>query len=324
MKRAILLRQRPGLGDMALLAPTVKALREKRGFEHVVVVTDESYIFGALRDTALMVPGVDDVMCVPMLERTTPENRHYDRTLGGSAPDLVEFMRDFFDEPGDEVFDLNTAFLKHEWAWEGQPPHVKPVRYGIAEFWLRHLDLWEDGMDALPRLDVPEAVQAQVDADFDLAEDDRPLLGIVLRAGDPRRDWDDGGYTRTKSILTWAHSNGYRAVTIDRERTVYDPHTVACVGRSMPYVAAVIARCRCVLTPDTGLMHVAQAVGTPTVSLWGVVDPRLRTMGYRTIRVPQRPTPDSSRPGDYSDLRRIPLGETLDGITRVMSMPTPA
>jgi heptosyltransferase-2/heptosyltransferase-3 len=42
---------------------------------------------------------------------------------------------------------------------------------------------------------------------------------------------------------------------------------------SLPELAAVYGRCRLVLGPDSGPLHVAVAAGTPTVHLYGPADP---------------------------------------------------
>ncbi|MDH3446026.1 MAG: glycosyltransferase family 9 protein, partial [Deltaproteobacteria bacterium] len=52
------------------------------------------------------------------------------------------------------------------------------------------------------------------------------------------------------------------------------------VGRtSLREAVAIIERARVCLGPDTGLMHIAAAMGTPAVSLWGATDP-VRTGPY--------------------------------------------
>jgi len=43
----------------------------------------------------------------------------------------------------------------------------------------------------------------------------------------------------------------------------------------LPYLAAVIARCRLFLGNDSGVTHLAAAVGTPTIALFGPTDPRI-------------------------------------------------
>ncbi|MCC7494612.1 MAG: lipopolysaccharide heptosyltransferase II [Fimbriimonadaceae bacterium] len=47
-------------------------------------------------------------------------------------------------------------------------------------------------------------------------------------------------------------------------------------GRTvLPHLAAVLARCAAVVANDTGPLHIAAALGVPTVALFGPTDPRL-------------------------------------------------
>jgi ADP-heptose:LPS heptosyltransferase len=51
-------------------------------------------------------------------------------------------------------------------------------------------------------------------------------------------------------------------------------------------LAALLSLCDLVVTNDTGPMHLAGAVGTPTVSLWGPSDPdEVRQVGAPDVRV---------------------------------------
>jgi lipopolysaccharide heptosyltransferase II len=66
----------------------------------------------------------------------------------------------------------------------------------------------------------------------------------------------------------------------DEAERIAQVEVVNLVGRtSLRDAVAIIARARFCVGPDTGLMHIAAAMGTPVVSLWGATDP-LRTGPY--------------------------------------------
>lgn len=53
---------------------------------------------------------------------------------------------------------------------------------------------------------------------------------------------------------------------------------------SLREAVGIIARAKICIGPDTGLMHLAAAVGTPVVSLWGATDPqRTGPYGFETL-----------------------------------------
>lgn len=77
-----------------------------------------------------------------------------------------------------------------------------------------------------------------------------------------------------------------------------------CVGRtSLRESIGVLARAKVAVGPDTGLMHLSAAVGTPVISLWGATSPaRTGPFGYEDLVV----TGKAACSPCY--LRRCPIG----------------
>ena len=219
------------------------------------------------------------------------------------------------------MIDCNTAFIQFEREHQGNPP------YGIAEFWLRHHDLYETGVSLLPQYTVSHEARRAVDSW--LSEHNpqgKPMVGIVLRAGDPVRDWDFDNKAGT--IAAWLHTSGYLPVGIDWQRPLNSPYGLSYVGKRLDSVAALLERCKVVLTPDTGLLHLAQAVGTPQVALWGIMPPELRVADYDCVVVPKESLGYcAATDGDcrcswkfqqWSCLRRITPTMIINGLQEVL------
>ncbi|HEX6510684.1 MAG TPA: glycosyltransferase family 9 protein, partial [Chloroflexota bacterium] len=66
---------------------------------------------------------------------------------------------------------------------------------------------------------------------------------------------------------------------------------------ALPELAAFYRRCRVVLGPDNGPLHLARSVGTPTVALFGPADPALfgprpqQRPRHAVVRLPWRCIP---------------------------------
>lgn len=96
-----------------------------------------------------------------------------------------------------------------------------------------------------------------------------------------------------------------------------------CGKTSLDLAMAVIERCRMFVTNDSGLMHVAAAVGTPTVAVFGSTD-HLATgpMGAltRIVRHPVDCAPclKPECPGDFGCMTAIEPDEVWDAMERLM------
>lgn len=96
-------------------------------------------------------------------------------------------------------------------------------------------------------------------------------------------------------------------------------------------LAAVVAHARCVVAGDSGVAHLASALGTPSVVLFGPVAPRLwgppRSGPHRVLWHPA-PADDPLRPGDAhgrvpdARLLRVSVPEVLAAVRALPAPPT--
>jgi heptosyltransferase-2 len=130
----------------------------------------------------------------------------------------------------------------------------------------------------VPHLSVPDAARTQFD-ELLTTRGDGPLVGLFPGSHAASRRWAAQSFAALAARLA---SQGYRVVIFGgpRERAI----TSQVAGRAatdlggrtdLQTLAAGLASCALVVTNDSGPLHVAAAVGTPTISLWGAGDPRI-------------------------------------------------
>jgi heptosyltransferase-2 len=91
---------------------------------------------------------------------------------------------------------------------------------------------------------------------------------------------------------------------------------------SLPTLAALLRRCRVLITNDTGTMHLAVAVGTPVISLFGSTAPEWTGPLGEHDQVIRKELPcapcfqRTCRFGTYECLTRISVAEVLDAARR--------
>ena len=119
-----------------------------------------------------------------------------------------------------------------------------------------------------------------------------PLVGLFPGAHAPARRWPAERFVK---LAGGVHQAGARIVVLggpaERDLTARvaaaAPGALDTGGRTDLFdLAALLSLCDLVVTNDTGPMHLAGAVGTPTVSLWGPSDPEeVRQVGAPDFRV---------------------------------------
>jgi len=301
---SILLIRPDHLGDLLFTTPALRALRQ---------AFPQARITGLVGPWAEAVvasnPCLDEVMLCPFPGFTRQPKRsiiepyivlgHYARLLREKEFDLAVVLR------FDHWWGALLAYLAHIPRRVGYDiaevkpfltdavPYV-PGRHEVEQ----NLALVEaiSGQPLLRRLDghpwqgfpleFPLRAQDREFATRYLAEqgvrEDDPLVCIHPGAGAPVKLWRKEGWAQVADALV----KGYGAKVILTGSASEEPLVQAIAERmaSQPLVAAgqttlgglaaLMARCRLALGVDSGPLHLAVAVGTPTVHLYGPVDSR--------------------------------------------------
>ncbi len=110
-----------------------------------------------------------------------------------------------------------------------------------------------------------------------------PPGAIVIHpgAGAEVKLWDEQRWAAVASALAaeapivFTAGSDEEVAMAERIRASMSAPTEVLSGLTLPQLAALYKRCRLVLAPDNGPLHVARAVGAPTVTLFGPTDPLL-------------------------------------------------
>jgi len=283
--RRILVRAPTWLGDAVLALPVLDGLRRTFPEAELVVSAkaDVAGLFG-------LVPGVARVVPDP----------------AGGARGLVATARRLRREACDLAVLLPNAFgaallarlagIPHRvgYARDGRSPLLTaPVpapapagRWHQTDYYraLPGALGWDEG-ERRADLVLPEGALAEAERLLAAAPPGargRPLVAVAPGAayGGAKR-WGAGGFAAAADRI--AADLGAAVVIVGSPREAAEAAAVAgslrapavnlCGRTSLPALAALLVRCRLVLSNDSGAMHVAAAVGAPVVAVFGPTDP---------------------------------------------------
>jgi lipopolysaccharide heptosyltransferase II len=131
------------------------------------------------------------------------------------------------------------------------------------------------------RLPVDEAARRR--AGERLANARRPLIGIHASGGRPSKQWHLDRFAEAARVLAQqtlgtivlTGGPGDRPLVDQVSQQIPDAAVIdACGAMDLPELAALLESLDVFITGDTGPMHLAAAVGTPVVALFGPSDPR--------------------------------------------------
>lgn len=124
-----------------------------------------------------------------------------------------------------------------------------------------------------------------------------PLIGVHASGGRAVKQWDPQRFAELAARLARSHAATIVLTGTGADRPLVDPVARALAGLgvvnlagdcALPELAAVLERLDVLVTGDTGPMHLAAAVGTPVVAVFGPSDPRRyapRDPVHRLVRI---------------------------------------
>ncbi|MDZ7780927.1 MAG: glycosyltransferase family 9 protein [Gemmatimonadota bacterium] len=116
-----------------------------------------------------------------------------------------------------------------------------------------------------------------------LADLDRPACAVVVGTSKREKNWSPDGYARVLEVVEREH--GLRPVLIGGpspiERAIADEvigktqaSVVDALGDDLRRLTWILDGSQLLISPDTGPLHVARALGTPVVGLFGYTNPK--------------------------------------------------
>jgi len=166
-------------------------------------------------------------------------------------------------------------------------PHREPGH--VQDAYLEFLEYL--GIDAsAPRWELAFTDDERRERERFFATLGRPAVALVVASSNPEKDWPAERYARVAEhvaahglvpLLVGGPSARERAVAAAIADASRVPVTVG-LDESVRVTLSQLAGAALVVSPDTGPLHAAVAMGVPTVSLYGYSDPR-RCGPYRAF-----------------------------------------
>jgi ADP-heptose:LPS heptosyltransferase len=299
--RKILIVNLTRFGDLLQTSPTIAGLKELHPAAEVVAVVERNFA-----DVARGLPGIDRVWELDLdrlgkhllgptgadlreayrsVEETVQRLRaeRFDLALNYSSSRMSAVFLKLVDVPDTRGWTMTTdgyRKIAHPWSrlFSASCLVRQHAPFNLVDYYKRVA-----GVTRGPRklfFTVPEPARAEAAAFLDAAGVDAngttPLVALQLGASRPIRRWPAAHWIALARLL--AERIGARVVLCggagDRDvagelAAALGPLAVdACGKTSIATLGALLARCDVLVTPDTGPMHMAVAVGTPVVSLF--------------------------------------------------------
>jgi len=277
------------LGDTVMAQPALAGLREAMPDATITVIGRWASL---LRGQGI----ANALLGYP----ASPARRRFARALAGAQPDLALVLPNSFEAARAARhwgarrrvgFDTDARGLY----LTDRVPLPEPRRHQIDEYRLLIEALGVTTAPSEPRLRVPDdaAAEAEVDTLLDGGAHGRGPIGLHLGAasGSAKR-WTPAGWAALADRL---HALGLPVVLLGGPGDAAAAEVVlelaataprSLVGRDRPALLThLLPRLRGLVSADTGVAHLAAALGVVTVTLFGPTDPRLTAPRSARARV---------------------------------------
>jgi len=304
VKPRILVIRGGAIGDFILTLPAIRLLREHfpetrleiLGYEHIIELARGRFY-------------ADDARSIeygPMAGFFVPNSK--------LAADLVEYFASFqqvisylFDPDLFFENNLRRAGVKNFLAAYARIDDSQHAAQQLARP-LQKLALFLE--DAAAR--VHPSAEDQAAARRFLGASDAPLTAIHPGSGSPRKNWPAENWAalgrwlrdtmpQTRLLLIGGEADAAQVASV--QTTLREANVLLAQNLPLPQLAAVLQRCQLFLGHDSGISHLAAAVGTPCVLLFGPTDAAVWAPANPEVKV-------IAAPG--GDLRQVSLSKVQE------------
>lgn len=277
-----------GLGNVVLLTPVVRAIRRRHPGARITFLS-----FSSNAEALGRIPEIDEVLCLDLtgwLRLLVSTVRSVWRLRRLSPDLLLDFeqfcylssLLTFFSSPGRSVgFSVEGSrrggLYTHPVLYR-EDRHMAAIFARLAE--LASVDPWP--LSLRPFFLLPEEERLAREA---IGDHDGPVVGIHPGSGDnfPGRRWPEGSFAELADRLVSRHgcrvyftgSPGEKDLVATVRGLMKESSLDFSGSTSLGMLAALQKSSTLFVSSDTGPMHLAAAMGSPVLALFGPNTPRL-------------------------------------------------
>jgi ADP-heptose:LPS heptosyltransferase len=296
----------PGaVGDFLLALPALRGLRARHVGAHLTLVVAGHIVpLARLSRTADAVASLDAASAAWLFG-------------GETAPPWLDAHPVVYSWLGAGDAALRTRLARRAAALHCFAVERGPGRLHAAAAYARAVGIAADARTLAAQAAILPPESATADA---FAAGRGPLLAIHPGAGSRAKRWDAAGFVR---VAQWWRRCGGSLVEIAGPAEAGDPPLLgAPAARDLPLaeLAALLARCAAYVGNDSGVSHLAAAVGAPSVVLFGPTDRRRwRPLGAHVGALQAR----AASP-DGITLAALPVARVVSALRRLtLTTPNP-